>query len=183
MIYTKKESLEDRIVRYLILKNQTINTLNDELRNEEIHATNQGVYKSLRFLIQEEVVVKHKDYFSLNEEWKNKIVNDLQNERNFELSEHESVQFDLNSLIHLDQQWKNITLSIQKNLSEFPVFFYNPHDIWSFLSDSRKKSEELYYENLLKNKIHTFTVNGGDTEFDKLIKKQNSYFYSKWWKY
>lgn len=178
MIYTKKESLEDRIVRYLILKNQTINTLNDELRNEKIHATNQGIYKSLRFLIQEEVVVKHKDYFSLNEEWKNKIVNDLQNERNFELSEHESVQFDLNSLIHLDQQWKNITLSIQKNLSEFPVFFYNPHDIWSFLSDSRKKSEELYYKNLLKNKIHTFTVNGGDTEFDKLIKKQreNDYF-------
>src|SRR5690606_34908800 len=143
-----------------------------------IHATNQGIYKSLRFLIQEEVVVKHKDYFSLNEEWKDKIVNDLQNERNFELSEHESVQFDLNSLIHLDQQWKNITLSIQKNLFEFPVFFYNPHDIWSFLSDSPKKSEELYYENLLKNKIHTFTANGGNTEFDKVIKKQleNDYF-------
>ena len=178
MIYTKKESLEDRIVRYLILKNQTIHTLDTELQNEKIHATHQGIYKSLRFLIKEEVVVKHKDYFSLNEEWKSKLVNDLQSDRNFELSEHESIYFDLNSLIHLDQQWKNITLAIQKNISQFPIFFYNPHDIWSFLSDSRKKSEETYYKNLEKDKIFTFTVNGGNTEFDKLIKKQreNDYF-------
>lgn len=179
MLYTKKESLEDKIVRYLSDSNKTIYGIKDELKKEKNKFTDQGIYKSLRLLIKEEVVIKHKDIFSLNKEWKNKIIEDFQNENNFELSEKEQIQFDLNSLIHLDQQWKNITISIQKNINNFPVFFYNPHDIWSFLSESRKESEDFYYKNLHKNKIYSFCVNGGNTQFDKIAKKERETDFNK----
>lgn len=179
MIYTKKESLEDRIVRYLVPNNQTIQGIINQLAQEGVKATNQGIYKSLRFLTQEEVVIKHKDYFSLNEEWKSKIIQDFQNDPGFELAEHEEIQFSLGSLIHLDQQWKNITLNLQRNFTHYPIFFYNPHDIWSLLSDSRKKSEQSYYDILTQKKVYTFCVNGGNTEFDKITKKERESLYHK----
>lgn len=179
MLYTQKESLEDKIVRYLTDNNKTIYGIRDELKKEKNKFTDQGIYKSLRLLIKEEVVIKNKDIFSLNEEWKNKIIEGFQKENNFELSEKEQIHFDLSSLIHLDQQWKNITLSIQKNIKNFPIFFYNPHDIWSFLSESRKESENIYYKNLYKNKTYSYCVNGGNTEFDKIMRKERETEFSR----
>lgn len=179
MIYTKKESLEDKLVRYLVNSSKTIHGINDDLKKEKVKATNQGIYKSLRFLIREEVVIKNKDIYSLSEEWKNKLLEDFSNTNGFDLSEHEQIQFNLSSLIHLDQQWKNIAITLQRNLKDFPIFFYNPHDIWPLLSESRKKSEEIYYKNLEKEHIYTFCVNGGNNDFDKIIKKERETSFNK----
>lgn len=179
MLYTKKESLEDKIVRYLTDSNKTIYGIKEGLKREKNMVTDQGIYKSIRLLIKEEVVIKNKDIFSLNEEWKNKIIEGFQKNIEFELSEKEQIQFDLSSLIHLDQQWKNITISIQKNISGFPVFFYNPHDIWSFLSESRKQSEISYYKNLYKNKTYSFCVNAGNTKFDKIMRQERETEYNR----
>lgn len=177
MIFTKKESLEDKIIRYLSNRNHTIHGLIDELNSEKIKATTQGIYKSIRFLISEEVVIKNKEVFSLNEEWRIKVIDQLENNKIVGLSENEKITLDLKSLIHLDQQWKNIVIPIQKTQINFPIFFYNPHDIWSLISTSRKQSEDEYYSKLFKSKTFVFINNGGNTIFDKNIKKirENNY--------
>jgi hypothetical protein len=175
MIYTKKESLEDRIVRLLSSRNQTITSLVSELSNEGNKSTIQGIYKALRFLRTEEVVIKTNEIFSLSEEWRNKTVSELSKTDNrFELSEGESIRLDLASLVHLDQQWKNIVLPFHEVYPNHPVFFYNPHDIWIHLSETRKQSEIAYYKTFEDTKTYGFIMNGGSTPFDKLIKTERS---------
>ncbi len=177
MIFSSKESLEDRLVRYLSYNNHNIDSFVQKLKSDNLNPTIQGIYKSLRFLISEEIVIKHKEIFLLSEDWKEKIVNEFSTKQNIDLSEGESMQFNLSSLIHLDQQWKNIIIPIHSNIKRFPVFFYNPHDIWSFLGVSRKESEDNYFKNFLRNKIFVFSLSGGSTQFDKHIQeiRKNNY--------
>ena len=175
MIYTKKESLEDRIVRLLGSRNQTVPSLISEMSQEGVAPTIQGIYKALRFLRNEEVIIKTQDVFSLSEEWRNKAVSELnKTENRFELSEGESIRLDLASLVHLDQQWKNIVLPFHETYPNHPVFFYNPHDIWMRLSDSRKQSEAAYYKTFDDRKAYAFILNGGNTVFDKIVKTERS---------
>jgi len=175
MIYTKKEALEDRIVRLLGLRNQTVPSLISQIKEEGIAPTIQGVYKSLRFLLSEEVVIKNGEVFSLSEEWRNKTITELgRTDNRFELSEKESIRLDLASLVHLDQQWKNIVLPLHEVYPNQPTFFYNPHDIWVYLSQTRRDSEVAYYKTFEEKKMHAFLVTGGNTLFDRAIKKERS---------
>jgi hypothetical protein len=178
MLFSKKESLEDRIVRYLLPRELTVKGIKKELAAEQVEVTIQGIYKVLRTLIAEEIIIKRGTLYSLSEEWRNNSV-DLFNQSTdrFELAEGEKIAFDLTSLIHLDQQWKNIVLPLHEVHPNVPVFLYNPHEIWAHLSESRRSSEYAYYRSFAEQKTHAFCLFGGNTIHDRAIKKelQNEY--------
>lgn len=178
MIFSKKESLEDRLIRLLLSDEQSVKALKKGLYKEGVGATVQGIYKALRLLVREEIVIKRGNHYSLSEEWRNSAVDSLnQSSNRFELAEGEKISFDLASLIHLDQQWKNIVLPLHQAHPDAPVFFYNPHEIWIHLSASRKKSEAAYYASFAENKTRAFALFGGNTIHDQNMKKelQNEY--------
>lgn len=179
MLFSHKESLEERFVRYLLEKSFTVKALRKELAEEDERPTIQGVYKSLRTLVSDEIVIKRGTLYSLSEEWRNKTIDTLSKSTNrFELAEGERISLDLQSLVHLDQQWKNIVLPLHEAHPSTPAFFYNPHEIWVHLSDSRKQSEYDYFGSFKENKTNGFYLVGGDTVHDQAFKKevQNDYF-------
>ena len=173
MILSKKETLEDRLIRLLLDKEQSVKSLNKALVVEGVSATVQALYKLLRSLVADEVVIKRANMYALSEEWKERVVDRFEQTHNrFELAEGESITFDLASLVHLDQQWKNIVLPLHNAHPKIPVFFYNPHEIWIHLNESRKQSEYAYYQSFAQNKTHAFALFGGATPHDSAIKKE-----------
>lgn len=178
MIFSTNESLEERFIRYLLEKDQTVKGLRKYLADEGRKVTIQGVYKALRLLVAEEVVIKRGTLYSLSEEWRNRTIDTLSKSNNrFELAEGERISFDLASLVHLDQQWKNVVLPLHEAYPTAPVFFYNPHEIWIHLNDSRKESEQIYFKSFKENKAHAFCLIGGATVQDQSLKRelQNEY--------
>ncbi len=178
MLLSKKETLEDSVVRLLLEREQSVKALMKTLSQEGFSVTIQAIYKILRALVASEVVIKRSHMYALSEEWREKIIDTFENTQNrFELAEGESITLDLASLVHLDQQWKNIVLPLHNTHPSVPVFFYNPHEIWIHLNESRKQSEYSYYKSFKENKTHAFALFGGNTEHDKLMKKelQNEY--------
>lgn len=173
MLYSKKESLEDKIVRYLLIKEQTVKSLKKELKIEKISVTIQALYKILRSLIDQEIVIKQGFTYFIMEEWKNNILYILNISNNkFELNEGEKVTLELTSLIHLEQQWKNIILPLERIYPKYPIFFYSYHYIWIYLSESRKKSELNYFSSFIKNKNHAFSLIGSSNNYDVEVKKK-----------
>lgn len=178
MLFSPKQSLEERIVGYLLTKEQTVKGIKKLLNEDKVVVTIQGIYKALRLLTHEEITIKRGILYYLSEEWRNKVVEELsQNNNHFELAEGEKISLDLTSLVHLDQQWKNIVLPLHNAHPLIPVFFYNPHEIWIHLNESRKKSEYGYYASFKENKTHAFCLFGGNTIHDQSMKKelQNEY--------
>lgn len=178
MLLSKKESLEDRLTRLLLPSEQSVKSLAKHIQNEGVQVSIQGIYKVLRALTESEIVIKRGHLYSLSEEWRERIIDTFEKTQNrFELAEGESITLDLTSLVHLDQQWKNIVLPLHNAHPTAPVFFYNPHEIWIHLNESRKKSEYAYYESFKQNKTYAFALFGGDTGHDRAVKKelQNEY--------
>lgn len=173
MIFSNKEDLDDKIVRFLIEKPGTVKSIKRFIEESGENVTIQAIYKTLRSLIEKEVVIKRSATYSISEEWKTVSINNFNKQSNiFELDEGERISFELKSLIHLDQQWKNIILPLQAEKPEEPTFLYNPHEIWLHLSESRKESEKKYYESFIKNKSYAFHSIGGSTIHDQMIKKE-----------
>ena len=173
MLFSDNELLEESCIRYLLHTQSTVKGLCKKLASEGKRPSIQGVYKALRLLISQEIVIKHGTLYSLSEEWRKKTLDALKtNTKGFELSEGERISFDLASLIHLDQQWKNIAIPLQEASPNQPIFIYNPHEIWPHLSESRKESEATYYGAFLKNKTYVFHAIGGSTSLDKRMKKE-----------
>lgn len=178
MLFSKKEVLEDRIIRLLLGNNQTVKSLRKHLEKEDICVSIQAIYKALRMLTNEEITIKHSTDYSLNEEWRRNISERFDTKKEpLALSEGESIRFDLNSLVSLDQKWKNIVLPLQDKFKGIPVFSYNPHEIWIHLSKSREKSELEYYKSFEKNRTMFYALSGGKTKHDLEIAKllKNSY--------
>lgn len=171
MIFSADESLEDIVLKIVLNRPITVSTLKKILEGRGIQVTIQGVYKVLRNLVNGEVLVKQKMTYSISEEWRSRVLDGLRVvENQFELAEGERVSFELASLVHLDQQWKNIVLPLQSSKQGQPVFMYNPHEIWSHLSPSRKQSEKEFYESFVKNKTYVFNAVGGGTVHDNSVK-------------
>lgn len=179
MIFSKNETFEDIIIEQLLSKESSVREIHLFFQKKNISITVQGIYKILRHLISDEIVLKRKNIYSLSEEWKNKIITHFQEKENkvITLSENESIKLNLNSLVHLDQQWKNIVIPLQKQKKDFPVFLYNPHKFWLYLSPSRKESELNYYQSFQERKIFCFSLIGGDTLHDQKLKKNLKHDY------
>jgi hypothetical protein len=108
--------------------------------------------------------VKNGFLYSLNKEWQAKVARAFSNSTNLlDLEEGETVRMDLTSLVHLDHQWKNIMIPLHQQYPDYPVFIYNPYDIWKHLSQSRWDSEQRYFDTYNTNKTRLFFSLGGNS--------------------
>ena len=180
MLFTHNETLEDKIVRYLVPKEQTAKGLLKKLKEESGSYTIQALYVVLRGLVATETVVKRGMLYFLNEEWRSAVASQLQQRDSNELAEGESVTYVLSSLVHHDLQWKNIVLPLHESHPKDPVFFYSYHYIWLYLSDSRKQSELAYFRSFIENKKKAFSLIGSKSPFDLEVKRSLQNDFVQW---
>jgi len=174
MLYTNIEKIDDRIVKKLLENGphtiaQFESSLNDKSR--------RAIFKSLRQLIDNGVVIKVKQSYLLNEEWVGQVRQAIDKDRIVipEISPGDKITYEFKSLVKVDELWKSLYLSGYMNSS--PTVFYNSHNIWP-LVPGRQASEELYYQSLRPNK-KTYFVIGSNTKLDQIFKKENESRYLK----
>lgn len=173
MIFSSHEHLEDKIVRILLEKKHTAKELLTRINTgTSTHISSQGVYKTLKNLCENEVILKRSFYYSIHEEWRRRVgLFFITPQQPLVINEGEKLRFEFISLTELDHHWKNIVLPIQDSIPGFPIFGYGPHHIWINLDESRKESEHIYHTSFLKEKRYSFSVLGGTTIHDTYAKK------------
>ncbi len=171
MLYSHFPHLEDKIVQ-ILNNNQTSSAkeLGVLLKTEGVIYSFQGIYKALKNLIRSETIIKQGKSYLINEEWRNRIIKRLSTKTSTNLADGEKIHYELTSLIHHDLQWKNIVLPLHEEHPGDPIFFYNYHYIWTYLSDSRKQSELEYYKSFMETKTYSFCLIGSDSSQDRETK-------------
>lgn len=168
MIYSAQKSIEDFIVEMLAQKSHTAEELFFSHNASQKEVTIQAIYKSLRKLYSDGVVLKHKEYYSLNNVWKSKIVNLLEKPDTFPvLKEGESIVYSFRSLEQLDEYWKHIQEGNNENVSV--TYFFCPHQYWWFVP-GRRESEISFHNQFVENKRHAVLLLGGNTKIDRELK-------------
>lgn len=177
MLFSSKETVKDLIIKELLNKEETAENIRNIIVDKyKRQITIFGVYKILEKLKVEEIITKADKKYVVSEEWRNRVIEKLSKKENdfIELEEGEELDFKFNSLANLDHYWKNIAISIERENSNFPIFFLSPHALWAFINESRNISEKEYYKSFNKRKINLFQSVQGNEFFDKEFKKEFS---------
>lgn len=153
--------LDNRLVKILLTKGeQRIEEIRECLLAEGEKTTLQGVYKSVRRLLDNGIILKHHATISINNEWAENLLELLEQAmRPLKLASGESQSYSFKLLSSLDAQWKHIMAPLEKSFADYPVFLYNPYDIWHELPD-RRDSEIAYYRQFAKDKRYCFCLLG-----------------------
>lgn len=141
--------------------------------------TEQGVYKALSFLIDNEIVTKSNKLLSLNTFWIENLkgftsqVSETYSTSDFEnflmLDDGEKLTYNFKDTAKLDVHWMHIVLLMLRRFSNHPLVIYNPH-CWFMIE--RPRTESAFFEWVNKNNRMMLFLIGGDTKLDKLAKKQ-----------
>lgn len=172
MIFSYNEGLEDKIIRLLSVGDYTAKELLDYINKEQNDDyTIQALYLAVKALLKNENVYKKGLKYSLNEEWKDKVVLAFKQPQKTEILEGEKFIYVLSSLSHYDVHWKNVVLPLHKKYNIDPIFFYNYHYIWVHLGETRKRSELEYYKSFAKEKKFAFSLVGSHSPLEIETKK------------
>ncbi len=169
MILGRKKALHDHIIECLLIKPLTVLELQQVLFLNKMRPTIQGIYKTLRDLVQNDIVVKQKQHYSISNVWREKAANLFAAKSRFRLSEGEDVTYRFRRLEHLDAFWKHTLADIGLETNHYPIFHFTPHQFWS-LVPGRKGSEHEYYADLERSKILAYTIVGGNDPCDKIVR-------------
>jgi hypothetical protein len=174
--------IENRLENKIIERLSKGSMLSPELISviaRESAVTEQGVYKALSFLIENEIVTKSNKLVSLNTLWIERLkdftnqVSDTYNTSDFEnflmLEDGEKLTYNFKDTTKLDIHWMHIAMMMLKRFPEHPFVIYNPH-CWFMIE--RPHTESAFFEWVNKNNKIMFFLIGGDTVLDKIIKKQ-----------
>lgn len=147
--------------------------------SKEQSVTDQGVYKALSFLLENEIVTKNKKLLSLNTLWVEKLKNftnsvsetySTDDFNNFLLlDDKERLTYHFKNITKLDIHWMHIVLLMLKRFKDTPFVIYNPH-CWFMME--RPHTESVFFDWINKNRRTTFFLIGGNTKLDKIVKKQ-----------
>jgi hypothetical protein len=171
MLFSQKESLEDKVIRLLLKGPSDIKSLHAQLRGMSLRA----VYKAVTSLIAEGVLLKVGKRVFVDEEWLRAMREQLSSTLP-PFAPGERAAYTFASIEHLDAFWKTIALQLEEYEQDGQIFFYDPHNFWAYIP-SRKKSEDEYYAHFAKAKKHAFFTIGGTTKADTEFKRayQNEY--------
>lgn len=172
MLFTEKNNIADQIISALGQgPSSTLNLLR-QIENTT-HITKQGFYKSLRQLIQQEIVVKNKQVVLLNPVWVSKLVSYTQGisssitiqgkQELLELSEGDSMIFRFKSINDLFLLWSYYFYIFCKE-DQGPIIFFNSHNFWHLL---RSDIEHEIYRWIKVHNRKAYSVIGYKTELDK----------------
>lgn len=180
MILGENKTIHDYIVELLLKENMgDFEKIQSFLEKEQKKVTIQGVYKALRELLFEKIIIKHKKFYLINNIWKDKLNSLLlKNEYHFNLLEDETITYSFKTINQVDIFWKHTLNEIRKEVNDFPIFDFCPHNFWLLLPNIQK-SEQEYYSFFMENKIFRFFLIGGDSTHDLNFKKLTKDFYQK----
>ncbi len=170
MILGTKKTLYDHIIEALLANEASVSDIETYLEGKNTKVTIQGIYKALRELIAEDIVVKQKKIYSINNVWREKTGELFIKRQTFSLSEGEEVIYRFTKLTHLDAFWKHTLSDLQKETGSFPNFDSVPHQFW-FHAEGRKESELEYYKTYEKTETYLFSTIGGTSPMDKKMKE------------
>ncbi len=171
MLLSHNESTEDVLVRILSSQEKEAKELQKLLEKElGKKITIQALYRSIKRLVDDAVLVKKGFFFTVSKEWSQSVANYFDKKDGILLSEGEEISYSFKSLSALDSYWKHTTTQLRKELGDYPIFFYNNHVVWLHLKD-RKESQTNYLNSFDAKKIYAGFVVGGSTATDKEFKK------------
>lgn len=175
MLYTKKKHIDDIIVETLAqYPNTSGPVLLALIQKERPHTTKQAMYYALEYLLDSEVVVKHKQTYSISTIWKLRVQTNLIKQSSditsiLELTEGESISLKFPSLLTADFYWAHIFADLTDWIPKNdPIFFCLAHE-WFIIG--REITEKTVLENfVIKNKKAYYSIYG-KTELDKDFQK------------
>lgn len=171
MIPLQNNNIEEIAFLFFLRKEGTAFDLKTYLDDLGKKVTIQGVYKSLNKLIKQGILIKNKKKMVVSQEWLQNLINKLGGEGPTpKIKDGESTTHQFNSLKKLDMYWKHITKSVGLEFSDFPIFSYEPHEIWIHLKD-REESQKEFFRSFDKHKRFGFFRIGGTDFGDKQYKK------------
>ncbi len=183
MLFTSKETVEDIIIRLLSKGKTTPLELHEQIVADGENVTVQAVYKALRYLIKDSVVVKSGRNVEISQEWVNTLSSTFNTQTTLpQLADGEAAVYNYKSLVNLDAYWKHLMRALDDKLGNYPVFLYNPFQIWYHISE-RTQSEDEYYESFAGKKHYAFVVLGNNSKLDQDFKKKfhNDYLQIDTW--
>ncbi len=179
MIPLQNKGLEEMAVLYFLEAENTAKAFREHLKSSGHPITIQGVYKALNKLVAEGVLVKNRMKFVVSREWVEHLIEKLGGtSADLEMSEGEITTHQFTSLNQLDAYWKHRISTLLAAFSNYPMFSYETHSIWVYLSD-RKVSEENFFKSFEKNQRFAFFRVGGTTFGDKEYKRAYANEYLK----
>ncbi len=170
MIYSKHETLEDKLVDILMRSPSSMKSLHERLKAYVPGLSQRAVYKAAVKLIEAGVLLKAGKIVRVDQEWVRSVKEKLSSTFSPQLSVGEKAVFAFKSMEHLDTFWKTLVFQLEELERDGQVFFYNPHNFWAYMPE-RKESEDAYYRHFAESKLHAFFTVGGDTQGDMDFKK------------
>jgi len=153
----------------------------DVLRQVSINSstTKQGVYKILRHLLGQEIIVKENGFFILNKLWLSRIKEFATNSEDAiglrlpfsSPSSNRKKVIIFKDAEALDIYWGHLYLTLTQAFKDSPIFFFNHHS-WSIYE--RAHSEKYLYESSLKKSQKVLITLGSNTQMAQKFKKQFS---------
>ncbi|MCX6793472.1 MAG: hypothetical protein NTY12_05675 [Candidatus Falkowbacteria bacterium] len=164
--------LDDLIIKNLLVNGeQGADEIFCELINKGHNISLQAVYKRLRNLLQSGIILKNKQSIVISNEWKENLLDLLDgNSQIPKLKAGESAIYSFKELSSLDAYWKHIMAPLEKSVPDYPVFLFNPYEIWIQLSD-RQQSEIDYLNKFSEDKRFCFFLLGKQNTCDQNFKK------------
>ncbi len=144
------------------------------------NVTPQAVYKALRVLVHEEIIVKEKQLFTLNALWlshmrkfidMSEYILGVHHEQSFfdPLSKSRQITLRFKNTELLDIYCGHLLLTLFDRFKGKPIFFYNHHE-W-FIYD-RPLSENYLYEKVAESGHRVFLTLGADTSLARSFRKK-----------
>jgi hypothetical protein len=159
----------------------------DEIKKMRKGTTKQAVYHSLRDLLKEEVITKHKKEVALNQLWIKKLhdfaketdrsyalkfENKISLEQFELLNEKDKISYTFRNFDYYDVFWAHTFSLITKRIdSRSPLYLYNPHEFFILV---REKREKYLINWMKKNNRSVYLTLGSDTPLDKQFSKNYS---------
>lgn len=142
----------------------------------KLPVTKQGLYKALRKLLYDEIVVRESFFFSLNKVWLSRLKGFIEEgEKNLGASlplqssclTGRKVKIFKNTDA-LDVYWGHLFLTLKEKFKDSPFFFFNHH---SWFIHQRPHSETYLYETSLKTDQKIMITLGVNTLIAKKFKR------------
>lgn len=177
MFFSSKKKIEDIIIENLARSpGMSGPELLLQLQNIRSKTTKQALYAALRFLLQEEIVVKIKSEFSLTRHWVEKMSSlfsstkqHIEKDPVFQLQQGESIKYTFSNFLMCDRYWTHIfdifTRWVPQNK---PVCIWNPHE---WLVIGREITEKYIFDLFSFQKKQVFFSVGGNTPLDLDFKR------------
>lgn len=165
--------LDDLVVKSLLLNGeQEVIDIYKDLVIKGQNITIQALYKRLRILLEDQIILKNKKFIVINNEWSESMLELLSGNNGLPiLKPGETAIYSFKELASLDAYWKHIMTPIEKAYPNYPIFFFNHYEIWIQLT-GRKDNEIDYLKRISQDKHYCFFLLGKDNKYNQSFKQK-----------